>query len=61
MTTAYITHPSFLQDHPACAGTNQRLEFLGDAVLQLILTQVLYELFPHEREGGLSRRRALTE
>ena len=52
-----ITHPSFLQDQPA-AESNQRLEFLGDAVLQLVLTQALFELFPADREGQLSRHRA---
>lgn len=52
-----VTHPSLLQDQPA-AESNQRLEFLGDAVLQLILTEALFELFPAVREGQLSRHRA---
>lgn len=52
-----VTHPSLLQDQPS-AESNQRLEFLGDAVLQLILTQALFELFPADREGPLSRHRA---
>jgi len=34
------------------------LEFLGDAVLQLVLTEALFELFPADREGLLSKRRA---
>jgi ribonuclease-3 len=53
-----VTHPSYLQDHPETSESNQRLEFLGDAVLQLIITQALFELFPTEREGVLSKRRA---
>lgn len=54
-----LTHSSYLQDHPEAGESNQRLEFLGDAVLQLILTERLFELFPAEREGVLSRRRAI--
>ena len=53
-----LTHPSLLQDRPDLVESNQRLEFLGDAVLQLVLTQALFELFPGEREGMLSKRRA---
>jgi ribonuclease-3 len=40
------------------AENNQRLEFLGDAVLQLVLTEALFRQFPAEREGLLSKRRA---
>lgn len=53
-----MTHPSYLQDHPETDESNQRLEFLGDAVLQLVLTEELFQLFPAEREGVLSKRRA---
>jgi ribonuclease III len=52
------THPSYMQDHPETGGSNQRLEFLGDAVLQLILTQELFRAYPEEREGSLTKRRA---
>ena len=38
--------------------TNQRLEFLGDAVLQLVLTRELYEKFPAFDEGPLTKARA---
>jgi ribonuclease III len=54
-----LTHASWLQDNPSGAGNNQRLEFLGDSVLQLILTEALYSLFPDDREGELSKRRAV--
>ncbi len=52
-----LTHPSL---PPVLRGaeSNQRLEFLGDAVLQLLLSEALYAEFPGEREGVLSRRRA---
>jgi ribonuclease-3 len=53
-----ITHPSYRQGHREARGGNQRLEFLGDAVLQLILTQKLFEIYPEEREGALTKRRA---
>lgn len=53
-----VTHPSLLQDRPDLVESNQRLEFLGDAVLQLILTEALFDLFPGDREGLLSKRRA---
>lgn len=53
-----LTHASYLQDHPEAGAHNQRLEFLGDSVLQLVLTDALYHDLPLEREGGLSRRRA---
>jgi ribonuclease III len=53
-----VTHPSYLQEHPGIGESNQRLEFLGDAVLQLVITETLYQLFPHEREGALSKRRS---
>jgi ribonuclease-3 len=54
-----LTHASFLQDHPDCPGNNQRLEFLGDSVLQLILTEALYALFPEGSEGAMTKRRAI--
>ncbi len=54
-----LTHPSFLNENPGAGPQNQRLEFLGDAVLQLIVTDALYALFPAEPEGALSRRRSI--
>lgn len=57
-----LTHTSYLPEHPEAGESNQRLEFLGDAVLQLILTEKLFQLFPGDREGLLSKRRsALTK
>lgn len=53
-----LTHSSFLQDHPEVGESNQRLEFLGDAVLQLALTEALFNRYTTEREGVLSKRRA---
>jgi ribonuclease-3 len=54
-----LTHASWIQDNPGAGGNNQRLEFLGDSVLQLILTEALFALYPEDREGELSKRRAV--
>jgi ribonuclease-3 len=54
-----VTHPSFINENPAAGPHNQRLEFLGDAVLQLIVTDALFARFPAEPEGALSRRRSI--
>ena len=46
--------------HPSAGGEdNQRLEFLGDAVLQYCMSRILYEKHPSMSEGGLTHRRAL--
>lgn len=38
--------------------SNERLEFLGDAVLDLIVSEYLYQVFPERREGGLTQLRS---
>ena len=53
-----LTHPSIAHEHDAPTPTNQRLEFLGDAVLQLALTHELYRRFPEFGEGPLTKARA---
>ena len=53
-----LTHPSIAHELGTTMQTNQRLEFLGDAVLQLILTRELYEKFPAFGEGPLTKARA---
>src|SRR5512141_2132668 len=53
-----LTHPSVAHEQGAPVQTNQRLEFLGDAVLQLVLTRELYEKFPAFDEGPLTKARA---
>lgn len=49
-----LTHSSC--DRPT--GDNQRLEFLGDAVLDLVIAETLYNKFPSAAEGALDRSRA---
>src|SRR5262245_11689448 len=53
-----LTHPSVAHEQGVPVKTNQRLEFLGDAVLQLTLTRELYEKFPTVGEGVLTKARA---
>jgi ribonuclease-3 len=53
-----LTHPSVAHEQGSPIQTNQRLEFLGDAVLQLVLTRELYEKFPGFGEGPLTKARA---
>ena len=45
--------------HPSCgAQNNQRLEFLGDAVLQLAMSEMVYHAHPEQEEGGMTFLRA---
>ena len=53
-----LTHPSVAHEQGIPLQHNQRLEFLGDAVLQLVLTRELYEKFPAVGEGPLTKARA---
>ncbi len=53
-----LTHPSVAHEQGVPMQHNQRLEFLGDAVLQLVLTRALYERFPEFGEGPLTKARA---
>jgi ribonuclease III len=53
-----FTHPSVAHEQDLPVHTNQRLEFLGDAVLQVVLTHALYEKFPEVGEGPLTKARA---
>lgn len=56
-----LTHPGYANEHPEDGEHYQRLEFLGDAVIQFVVTAALFRLRPAEREGELSRLRvALT-
>ena len=52
-----LTHPSF-HEHDKTKPNNQRLEFLGDSVLSLLLTDELYTNLPDANEGELTQCRA---
>jgi ribonuclease-3 len=51
-----LTHSSTAQSRAGRLGTNERLEFLGDRALGLIVAEWLYTRFPEEDEGALARR-----
>jgi len=54
-----LTHRSYLNEHREYAGShNERLEFLGDAVLELATTDFLFKTFPEKPEGELTAYRA---
>jgi len=54
-----FVHSSYFNENPTLVdGHNERLEFLGDAVIGLVVSRLLYERFPDEDEGFLTARRA---
>ncbi len=52
-----LTHPSVAGDNRAAAHY-ERMEFLGDAVLDMAVSEYLYRSYPEEKEGALAKRRA---
>jgi len=54
-----VTHRSYLNENPSWpVGHNERLEFLGDAVLELVVTEYLYQHYPDRPEGEMTNWRA---
>ena len=54
-----FVHRSYLNENPAFElGHNERLEFMGDAVLELIVTEYLYQNYPDLAEGEMTNLRA---
>ncbi len=59
LLTQAFTHRSYLNEHPReVLHHNERLEFLGDAVLELVVTEYLFEKYPDKTEGDLTSYRA---
>lgn len=59
LETAF-THTSYANEHRLLnISHNERLEFLGDAVLQLLISEYLYARFPEKPEGELSKLRSM--
>ena len=55
-----FTHSSYLNEHKyQCLSSNERLEFLGDAVINMAVAEELFIKYPDQNEGGLSKMRSL--
>jgi ribonuclease-3 len=53
-----LTHRSYLNENPGFTQDNERLEFLGDAILDFIVGAWLYEHYPEKSEGDMTRIRS---
>ena len=53
-----LTHRSYINENPGDSGDNERLEFLGDSVLNFISAEYLYRVHPEMGEDEMTRRRA---
>jgi ribonuclease-3 len=53
-----LTHKSWVNEHKGIRTSNERLEFLGDAVLEFVVSRELYKSFPDKEEGYLTALRA---
>ena len=53
-----LTHRSYANEHPEVLGHNERLEFLGDAVLGFLVGELLYRNYPQMSEAELTRLRS---
>lgn len=58
LLTRALTHRSYINEHPEALEDNERLEFLGDAVLDFVAGAWLYNHFPEMAEGELTRMRS---
>lgn len=53
-----LTHKSWINENPDIRESNERLEFLGDAILEYLVSEALYRKFPDKEEGFLTTLRA---
>ncbi len=53
-----LTHRSWVNEHKGVRKSNERMEFLGDAILEYVVSKEIYDLFPDKEEGYLTALRA---
>ena len=53
-----FVHRSYLNEHPEAEPSNERLEFLGDSVIGLAISEIFYKKFIKKSEGFMSKKRA---
>jgi ribonuclease-3 len=53
-----LTHKSWVNEHPGIRDHNERLEFLGDAILEFVVSKEIFIKFPEKKEGFLTALRA---
>lgn len=53
-----LTHKSWVNEHPGVRASNERMEFLGDAILEFVVSKEIYQTFPDKEEGYLTALRA---
>lgn len=58
LLTRALTHRSYVNEHPDVPSDNERLEFLGDAVLDFVVGAWVYNSYPEMAEGDLTRMRS---
>lgn len=58
LLTQALIHSSYLHEQPSAGQSNERLEFLGDSVIGLIISEALWRRYPEDDEGSLTTRRA---
>ncbi|OGM15391.1 ribonuclease III [Candidatus Woesebacteria bacterium RBG_19FT_COMBO_42_9] len=58
LLTQALTHRSWVNENPKVRGSNERLEFLGDAILEFLVSKEIYERYPDKPEGYLTALRA---
>lgn len=53
-----LTHRSWVNEHKGVRNSNERMEFLGDAILEYVVSKEIYNIFPDKEEGYLTALRA---